>query len=170
MAPAAYGQGGPPKTTGPPCPPGSEFEVTNGIGRCVSDQPPQPCPPPSEVNPETGLCEAPAIDRCPSDAPYNSQTGKCGEGLEPLQCQPPYEVSSDGKQCIRSTEPRQCQPPYEVSTDGKQCVFPSNNPCPEGSKIDTSTNQCIYNANRCPQGFNPETSTTGIQQCRQQNR
>jgi hypothetical protein len=70
---------------------------------------------------------------------------------------------------VRSTEPTQCQPPYEQSADGKQCVFTPINPCPAGSQIDTSTNQCVYNANRCPQGFNPSYSPTGVQQCTQQN-
>ena len=65
MAPA-YGQGqndgrGPPVTTGPPCPPGSDFKVHNGIGRCVGDEPPKSCPPPSKVDPETGLTVSPSI-------------------------------------------------------------------------------------------------------------
>jgi hypothetical protein len=295
-----YGQGqgqgrGPPATTGPPCPAGSEFVVEDGVGRCVSDQPPQPCPPPSDVNPATGLCEAPPIERCLAPTEYNPATGKCEDEIPPIQCQLPFVPSSDGsqcilpstinscppltrfqsgtcvsserpicppsfnlqgegcvsnfriqnenqaaacraigghveevgaenkcvveprctvpgtaynpttnrceappqcpvgspnpqtgiceappidrcpvgdfnpvtKQCVVPTEPAQCLPPYQVSNDGSQCVFPPFNPCPAGSKLDPNTNQCIYNPNRCPQGFDP--APTG-DRCIQKNR
>ncbi|MDR4511098.1 MAG: hypothetical protein MRJ93_05265 [Nitrososphaeraceae archaeon] len=127
-------QTNPPPQTDFPCPPGTDFTVTDGVGICVG--------------PNT-----PSAAECPNGFTLNTDTGECTQ--DPVNsCEDGYTFNTNTQQCEQA-DPATCPDGFTLNTDTGECTMASVNACPNvpglGSTTFSPPNNCTRNANNAAQ-------------------